>query len=65
MRSWSISEQDVAAMHPNEELARREIELINAGDVDALEDLYADDLILHCPGKNPFGGIANGSGIPR
>lgn len=30
-------------MHPNEALARREMELIDAGD---LESLYADDLVM-------------------
>lgn len=44
-------------MHPNELLARREIDLINAGDFDALDDLYADDLILHYPGRNPLSGF--------
>lgn len=43
-------------MHPNELLARREIDLINAGDVDALDELYADDLVLHYPGRNPLAG---------
>ncbi len=43
-------------MHPNEQLARREIELINAGDFDALRELYADDCVLHYPGRNPLAG---------
>lgn len=43
-------------MHPHELLARREIELINAGDSDALEDLYANDLVIHYPGRNPLAG---------
>jgi ketosteroid isomerase-like protein len=43
-------------MHPNEALARREIELIEAGDVEALEGLYASDLVVHYPGKNPLSG---------
>ena len=34
-------------MHPNEELARREIELIQAGDLEALEHIYASDLVIH------------------
>jgi ketosteroid isomerase-like protein len=44
------------AMHPNERLARKEIELINAGDLGALNEMYADDLILHYPGRNPLAG---------
>lgn len=43
-------------MHPNEELARREIELINSGRLGALADMYADDLVLHYPGRNPLAG---------
>ncbi len=43
-------------MHPNEALARREIDLIKAGELDALEELYTDDLIVHYPGHNPLAG---------
>lgn len=43
-------------MHPNEELARREIELVQAGDLEALEDVYAADLVIHYPGRNPLSG---------
>jgi hypothetical protein len=43
-------------MHPNERLARKEVELINAGDLGALNEMYAYDLILHYPGAGPFGG---------
>jgi ketosteroid isomerase-like protein len=43
-------------MHPNEALAHREIELIEAGDRQALEDLYTSDLVVHYPGKNPLSG---------
>jgi len=43
-------------MHPNEELARREIELIEGGDLDGLRELYADDFVLHYPGRNPLAG---------
>jgi hypothetical protein len=44
----------VATVHPNELLARPEIVLINAGNFDALDDLYTDDLVLHFPGRNPL-----------
>lgn len=43
-------------MHPNEALARREIDLIEAGDYEALENLYTSDLIVHYPGRNPLSG---------
>jgi ketosteroid isomerase-like protein len=40
-------------MNPNEELARREIEKIEAGDMDAVNAMYADDFVLHYPGRSP------------
>jgi hypothetical protein len=43
-------------MHPNEQLARREIDLLNAHDFDALEALYSKDCVVHYPGKNPLAG---------
>jgi SnoaL-like domain len=43
-------------MHPSEGLARREIDLINAGNYEALDEVYADDLVIHYPGKNPLAG---------
>jgi uncharacterized protein len=43
-------------MHPNEALARREIDLIKASDLGALEDMYASDLVVHSPGRNPLSG---------
>jgi len=43
-------------MHPNEELARRELEVVAAGDTDAIRALYAEDFVLHYPGRNPLAG---------
>ncbi len=43
-------------MHRNEMLARREIDLISAGDFEALGDLYTDDVVVHYPGRNPLAG---------
>jgi ketosteroid isomerase-like protein len=43
-------------MHSNEELARREMDLINQGDLAAVGELYADDFVLHYPGRNPLAG---------
>lgn len=45
-------------MHPNEALARREMELIDAGDLESLQELYADDLVIHYPGRNPMSGTS-------
>ncbi len=43
-------------MHPHEELARREMALIQAGDDEGVARLYADDFVLHYPGRNPLAG---------
>lgn len=43
-------------MHAHEELARREMELIQAGDDEAVVALYASDFVLHYPGRNPLAG---------
>lgn len=44
-------------MHPNEELARRELEILESGSMDALATVYADDSVLHYPGRNPLAGV--------
>jgi hypothetical protein len=43
-------------MHPNEALARRELEVLEAGDMDALGELYTEDCVVHYPGRNPLSG---------
>ena len=43
-------------MHPHEELARREMALIQAGDDEGVSALYAPDFVLHYPGRNPLAG---------
>lgn len=43
-------------MHANEALARREMELIQAGNDEAVSALYATDFVLHYPGRNPLAG---------
>ena len=43
-------------MHPNEQLARRELEVLEAGDLAGLGELYTDDFVLHYPGSNPLSG---------
>ena len=47
-------------MHPNEALARREAEVLESGDMDALAELYTDDFVLHYPGRNPLSGDHRG-----
>jgi ketosteroid isomerase-like protein len=48
-------------MHPNEALARRELEVVQAGDIAALGNLHADDFVLHYPGRNPLAGDHRGT----
>ncbi len=43
-------------MHPHEELARREMDLILAGDDEGVAALYAADFTLHYPGRSPLAG---------
>jgi ketosteroid isomerase-like protein len=47
-------------MHPNEALARRELEVLESGDMAALAELYTDDFVLHYPGRNPLSGDHRG-----
>ena len=46
--------------HPNEELMRKYAEAWERGDVKAAENFYADDVVLHMPGRNQFSGIFRG-----
>ena len=39
-------------MHANEAPGRRGLEVMQAGDIAALANPYADDCILHYPGRN-------------
>ena len=43
-------------MHANEALARREIEALNANDLEGVRALYTDDFVMHYPGNNPLAG---------
>lgn len=46
--------------HPNAELAGRELDAVNAGDLDALRDLYTEDFVFHYPGRNALSGDYRG-----
>ena len=43
-------------MHPNEELARRELEALEARDMEDLAGMYAEDYVVHYPGRSPLAG---------
>jgi len=47
-------------MHPNEKLLRDADDAQIRGDVEAFVDFYADDVIVHIPGKSSFAGVYKG-----
>jgi uncharacterized protein len=46
--------------HPNEELLRQGYEAFGRGDMEWLNEHFADDLVWHVPGQNPFSGDHRG-----
>jgi ketosteroid isomerase-like protein len=46
--------------HPNEELARSEMEAALRGDFEGMLDHYTDDVVLHYPGRNALTGTYRG-----
>ncbi len=46
--------------HPNEDLLRRGYNAFAQGDIDALNELFADDIVWHSPGDNPLAGDLHG-----
>lgn len=46
--------------HPNEELARSEMEAALRGDFEGMLAHYTDDVILHYPGRNALSGTYRG-----
>jgi ketosteroid isomerase-like protein len=46
--------------HPNEERIRKGYEAFAAGNLQALDELFADDIIWHVGGRNPFTGDYKG-----
>jgi hypothetical protein len=47
-------------VHPNEELLRREYEAFAREDLNALDEIFSDDIVYHVPGNNPFSGDHHG-----
>ena len=47
-------------MHPNELLARSEMEAALRGDFEGMLAHYTDDVLLHYPGRNPLSGTHRG-----
>jgi ketosteroid isomerase-like protein len=46
--------------HPNEEVIRRGFEAFSSGDMQALNELFADDIVWHAPGRNQLSGDHKG-----
>jgi ketosteroid isomerase-like protein len=46
--------------HPNEELTRRGYAAFATGDMVALDELFADDVIWHVGGRSPLSGDYKG-----
>ncbi|MDP9340877.1 MAG: nuclear transport factor 2 family protein [Actinomycetota bacterium] len=46
--------------HPNEELVRKGYAAFLGGDLAALNDLFADDIVWHAPGNNQLSGDFHG-----
>jgi len=51
--------------HPNEELARSEMEATLRGDFEEVLDHYTDDAVLHYPGRNALSGTHRGKDAIR
>jgi ketosteroid isomerase-like protein len=47
-------------MHPNEDHLRREYEAFARDDVASFDGIFADDIVDHVPGHNPFSGDYRG-----
>ena len=46
--------------HPNEELIRRGYQAFATGDMATLNELFADDIVWHAPGRNELAGTFRG-----
>jgi ketosteroid isomerase-like protein len=46
--------------HPNEEIVRRGYEAFLSGDMAAMDELLADDIVWHAPGHNQMAGDFRG-----
>jgi ketosteroid isomerase-like protein len=46
--------------HPNEDLIRKGYAAFQSGDMATLNDLFADDVVWHAPGRNQLAGTYRG-----
>ncbi len=48
--------------HPNEDLMRKGLEAFGKGDMETVQDLFADDIVWHVPGTSQLSGDYKGQG---
>ena len=48
------------ADHPNAELVRRGYDAFSKGDMDTINEIFADDIVWHIPGRSPLAGDYKG-----
>ena len=46
--------------HPNEDLLRKGFAAFTSGDLNAVQEFFADDIVWHVPGKSPLAGDYKG-----
>ena len=46
--------------HPNEDLVRKAYQAFAAGDMATLNEVFADDIVWHAPGRNEIAGTFRG-----
>jgi ketosteroid isomerase-like protein len=54
-------EKEEVVAHPNEDLVRRGYAAFQSGDMATLNELFADDIVWHAPGRNQLSGDFRGS----
>ncbi len=48
------------ADHPNVELLRKGYAAYGSGDMETINELFADDIVWHVAGRSPLAGVYNG-----
>jgi ketosteroid isomerase-like protein len=59
-RLCDTSSKGDSVSHPNEELVRRGYEAFATGDMATLNELFADDIVWHAPGRSELAGTFRG-----
>lgn len=56
-----LGKGETTVAHPNEELVRRGYAAFQSGDMATLNELFADDIVWHSPGRNQMSGDFKGT----